>query len=93
MKIEDLKEGMDDVNLEAEIDYVVPKKGSYSNNNWGIVYVKDDTKDIKMLFFDEALKKAKEGKKIRVKHGYVTSYKGQLQLNTKKEYPIEYIDE
>ena len=90
MKIKDLKVGMDDVNIEAEIDYIVKRKSRA--NNWGIVYVKDDTKDIKMLFYGDALEKAEEGKKIKVKHGYVTSYKGQLQLNAKKEHPIEFLD-
>ena len=89
MKIKDLREGMKNVNIEAEIDYV-PKH--YKGKEWGIIYVKDDTRDIRMILMGENMKKAEEGMKIRVKHGYIIIHRGELQLNTKKEYPIEFIE-
>ncbi|MBN2422755.1 hypothetical protein JXB41_06000 [Candidatus Woesearchaeota archaeon] len=88
MKIKDLKNGMQDVNIKAEIDYVPPH---FKGKEWGIVYVKDETRDIKMIFIGENMKKAREGMKIRVRHGYVTEDRGELQLNSKKEHPVEFI--
>ena len=84
MKIKDLKAGMDDVNIEVEIDYI-------PNNSWGVVFVKDDTKDIKMILSPEEVKKAKEGIKLKIKHGNVTMSRGQLQLNPGKNHPIEFL--
>ena len=85
MKVIDLKPGMKDVDIVVEIDYV-PK------NSWGIIFVKDDTKDIKMILQENELKQVKEGMKIRIKKGYVIKNKGQLQLNPHKDHPIEFIE-
>ena len=85
MKVEDLRAGMEDLNIEVEIDYI-------PNNSWGVVFVKDDTKDIKMILTKEELKKAKEGMILKIKKGNVTKNRGQLQLNPNKKYPIEFIE-
>ncbi len=92
MKIKDLEKGMDDVNIEAEIDYITPIQKKSHGEAWGIVYIKDDTKDIKLVMFGDKLEQAEEGRKIKITKGYVTSYRGQLQLNTRKDHSVEYID-
>ena len=84
MKVKDLKAGMDDVTIEVEIDYI-PK------NSWGVAFVKDDTKDIKIIFSSEELKIAKEGMKLKIKKGNVTLNRGQLLLNPNKDYPMEFV--
>jgi len=92
MKIKDLKEGMQDVSFEAEIDYIVPMNKRGYGEKWGIVFVKDDTKDVKMLFYGDDMKKVEEGKKIKVEHAYVTTYRGEIQVNTKKDHPIKFLE-
>jgi|SaaInlStandDraft_3_1057020.scaffolds.fasta_scaffold82672_2 hypothetical protein len=85
IKVIDLKPGMEDVDLVVEIDYI-------PQNSWSIVFVKDETKDIKMIFSEEEIKKAKEGIKIKIKKGNVTLSRGQLQLNPHPDHPIEFLD-
>ena len=88
MKVKDLKEGMENLDMILKIDYIPP---AYSRSTkWGIIFVEDDTKDIKMILTGEDYKRAKEGMKIRIKNGYVTKSREQLQLNTKE--PIEFIE-
>ena len=85
MKVKDLKEGMKDVDIEVKIDYI-------PNNTWGVIFVRDETKDIKMILTKKELKKAKEGMTLKIKKGNVTAHRGQLQLNPVKKYPIEFVE-
>ena len=88
MKIQDMEEGMKNVNIEVTIDYV-PEH--YKGKEWGIVYVKDETKDIRMVLMGENMKKAREGMKLKVVQGYVTRNRSELQLNTTKEHPVKFV--
>ena len=63
MKIKDLKEGMKNITIDVEIDYI-------PNRSWGIIFVKDDTKDIRMILTQDELKKAEEGMIINIKKGH-----------------------
>ncbi|MBT3464891.1 hypothetical protein HOD20_03855 [archaeon] len=86
MKVKDLRDGMEDLEMELIIDYV--PKDTY-RGSWKIVFVRDDTRDIKMIFTGEEAKKVKEGMKIKIKDGFVEFRANQLQLNTKQ--PIEFL--
>lgn len=44
-----------------------------------------------MTFWGGDVKKVKAGKKIKITKGYITEYMGQLQLNARKENPIEFL--
>jgi hypothetical protein len=89
VKIAELKEGMNDVNITVEIDYIPPR---FKGNNWGIIYVKDESKDIKMILTGKNMKKAKEGMKLKIVKGTVTKNRGELQLNPSKENPVKLVD-
>ena len=56
--------------------------------------IKTPNKAIKKLADDylRLEKKAKEGMKIRIKHGYVTRQRDELQLNTSKEHPAVIVE-
>ena len=84
MKVKDFKDGMKDITIDVIIDYI-------PQNSWGVVFVKDETKDIKMILRANELKKAKEGMTIRIKKGNISEHRGQLQLNPNKDYPIEFL--
>ncbi|MBN2367420.1 hypothetical protein JXC34_00250 [Candidatus Woesearchaeota archaeon] len=90
VKVADFKDGMKDIDIVVEIDYV-PQR--FTGQNWGIVFVKDDSKDIKMILKGENMKKAKEGMKLRIKKGFVSMTRGELQLNPSKDHPIEFVEE
>ncbi len=85
LKVKDLKPGMENIDIELVIDYI-PK------NSWSIVFVKDETKDIKMVFSSNELKNAIKEKKIKIKQGNVILSRGQMQLNPNPKYPIEFLD-
>jgi len=94
VKISGLKEGMKNVNIEVTIDFVGEKRMSagYGAESYCPAFVKDETGEIRMTIFGPDVNKVKKrGTKIKIKKGYVTEYKGELQLNTKRESPIEII--
>jgi len=82
MKIKDLKDGMQDVDLEVQIDFIgnSNQSKSYGDQPYAITFVKDDTGEIRMTFFGDDAAKVVEGAKVSVKKGFVTSYNDQLQL-------------
>ncbi|MCK5025396.1 MAG: hypothetical protein KAS15_02310 [Nanoarchaeota archaeon] len=93
-KIKDLKKGTDDVDITITIDFVAQKDTRtlyYGDERYIRCYVVDDTGEIGMTFWGDQIKKVKEGAKVRITEGYVTEFKGMLQLNTKMENPPEFI--
>ena len=89
VKVAELKNGMKDINIVVEIDYIPPR---FKEKAWGVIYVKDDSKDIKMILMGETMKKAKEGKKLKITKGYIQMNRGELQLNPSKENPVKFVD-
>lgn len=93
-KIKDLKKGIDDVDITITIDFVAQKDTRtlyYGDERYIRCYVVDDTGEIGMTFWGSQIKKVKEGAKVRITEGYVTEFKGMLQLNTKMENPPEFV--
>ncbi len=84
---------MNNVDIEVTIDFVGEKRKTegFANDSFLVSFVKDETGEIKFTFWNEDIKKAKPGKKLRITHGYVTEYKGTLQLHQSKEKGIEWI--
>ena len=91
-KIKDLKKGINDVDIVVEIDFVSEgRKGGYGDDPFVPAFVKDETGEIKMTFWGDDVMKAKPGKKVKVTKGYVTEYMGTLQLNARRENPVEFL--
>ena len=91
-KIEDLRVGMDSVNVIGEIDFVGERRGSgYGSTIYVVGFIKDETGEAKTSFWDDDAIKAKPGKKMRIIHGNVTEYMGQLQLNPNKIRGVDFL--
>ncbi len=92
-KVKDLKVGMKDVDVEVTVDFLGEKRTTdgFNNDTFIVGFVKDETGEIKMLFWNEDVKKAKPGKKAKIAKGYVTEFKGTLQLHTSKEKGVQWI--
>ena len=88
VKVAELKDGINNISIVVEIDYIPPR---FKGKSWGIIYVKDNSTDIKMILMGKNMKKAKEGMKLKITKGYVTISRGELQLNPSKENPVEFI--
>ncbi len=86
-KIKDLKAGMKDVDIEVSIDFLGEKRKTdgFNNDSFIVGFVKDETGEIKVLFWNEDSKKAKQGKKVKITNGYVTEFNGTLQLHPSKK--------
>ncbi len=91
-KLKDLKTGMEDVNVVATIDFVGELMGrGFGEEPRAIGFIKDKTGEIKITFWGEAARTAKKGMKIRVMKGFVSEYRGQVQLNSNRAYGVEFI--
>ena len=90
-KVKDLKEGMQDVDIEVEVDFLGQNNNTagYGDQNFTLTYVKDETGEIKMTFFGDQATKIKEGTKVKLKGGYVSKYRDQLQLSYSQDSTLE----
>ncbi len=93
-KLKDLKTGMKNVDVEATVDFLGEKRmtDGFNNDSFVVGFIKDNEGgEIKMIFWNEDVKKAKPGKKLKVKSGYVTEFKGSVLLHADKKKGIEWL--
>ena len=90
--IKKLELGMSDVNVIGKIDFVGDKRGSdYGSTLYVVGFIKDKTGEVKTSFWDDDAIAAKPGKKVRIIHGNVTEYNGQIQLNPHKRIGVKFL--
>jgi replication factor A1 len=51
--------------------------------------LKDDTGQIKLTLWDAQIKSVKQGSKIRIENGYISTFKGENSLNVGKYGKLE----
>lgn len=92
-KIKDLKRGMKDIDITVEIDFTGEKRrtSGFDSNVLIPAIVKDETGEIQMTFWNDDIKKAKSGVKVKIEGGYITEYNGQLQLRSSKEKKVVFL--
>lgn len=91
-KIKDLEVGMEDVNIEATIDFVGEIRGKeYGDAPFALGFLKDKTGEVKITFWGDDSAKAKAGMKVRVLKCGVGQFRGQLQLYPHKSLGIEFL--
>jgi len=89
MNIADLRNGMKRVSVEATVKekgtprQVMSKFGTETYTVADAI-VADESGSIKMTLWNEQIALVKVDDKIRVENGYVTSFKGEVQLNVGK---------
>ena len=89
MKIGELRDGAKRVDIEAQ---VVEKESTrevqsrYKDETYRVAsaVVGDDSGNIKLTLWNEQIDQVRVGDKIRIENGYVTSFKGEIQLNVGK---------
>lgn len=87
--IKDLNDGMKRVSVEAK---VVEKsdtrevRSKYKDETYRIAdaVVADETGSIKLTLWNEQIEQVNVGDNIKIENGYVTSFKGEIQLNVGK---------
>ncbi|MCW4018829.1 MAG: OB-fold nucleic acid binding domain-containing protein [Candidatus Bathyarchaeota archaeon] len=89
MKIKELQDGMKRVEVEAS----VVEKGDtrqvqsrYKDEVYNVAdaIVQDETGTIKLTLWNEQIDMVNLGDNIKIENGYVTSFKGEIQLNVGK---------
>lgn len=89
LKIKELQTGLKRVEVEAS----VVEKGNprqvqskFGNETYNIsdAVVQDETGTIKLTLWNEQIDQVNVGDKIKIENGYVTSFKGEVQLNVGK---------
>ncbi len=89
MNIKDLRNGMKRVDVEAK----VVEKGNprevtsrYKDETYKVAdaVVADETGSIKLTLWNEQIDQVNVNNTIKVENGYVTSFKGEIQLNIGK---------
>ena len=87
--IKDLQNGMKRVSVEAKVvEKGDPRevKSRFKDETYHIVdaVVADETGSIKLTLWNEQIDMVNVGDNIRIENGYITSFKGEIQLNAGK---------
>ena len=86
MKIQDLRNGMKQVDVEGK----VLEKGAtrevmsrYKNETYRVAnaVISDDTGQIKLTLWNDQIEQVNENDTVKIEKGYVTSFRGEIQLN------------
>jgi replication factor A1 len=87
--IKDLNDGMKRVSVEAKVvEKGDPRevKSRYKDETYRIVdaVIADETGSIKLTLWNEQIDQVNVGDNVKIENGYVTSFKGEAQLNVGK---------
>jgi replication factor A1 len=89
LNIKDLRNGMKRVEVEAQ----VTEKGNprevmsrYKDETYTVAdaVVADESGSIKLTLWNEQIDQVNVNDKIKIENGYITSFKGEIQLNVGK---------
>lgn len=86
MKIKDLRNGMKRVSIEAKVvEKTDPREvtSRFKDETYMVATatITDETGSIKLTLWNEQIDQVNIDDKIKVENGYVTSFKGEIQLN------------
>ncbi|MCK4424788.1 DNA-binding protein [Candidatus Bathyarchaeota archaeon] len=89
MKIKDLRNGMKRVDIEAKVSEKsetreVMARFSDTTHRVATAIIGDETGTIKLTLWNEQIGQVNVNDKIKVENGYVTSFRGEIQLNIGK---------
>ena len=87
--IKELQDGMKRVSVEAQVvekGDVREVKSRFKDETYRIVdaILADESGSVKLTLWNEQIEMVNVGDKIKIDNGYVTSFKGEIQLNVGK---------
>jgi replication factor A1 len=96
LKINELKLGMNEINLTAKIVSVSEPRNVRTKLGYetrvATAMIEDDTGQIPLTLWGRKIDEVGEGDKIEIKNGYVSEFRGELQLNVPRKGEINKID-
>ena len=89
MKIKELRNGMKKVNVVAQVtEKSDPREvqSRYKNETYQVAdaLVSDDTGTIKLTLWNEQIDQVNVDDTVKIENGYITSFRGEIQLNVGK---------
>ncbi|MBS7659293.1 MAG: OB-fold nucleic acid binding domain-containing protein [Candidatus Bathyarchaeia archaeon] len=89
MKIKELRNGMKHVNVEGKIvDKSEPREvvSRYQGTTHTVAnaVIADETGKIKLTLWNDQIDQVNVNDNVKIENGYVTSFRGELQLNVGK---------
>jgi replication factor A1 len=89
MKINELRDGMKRVRIEAKVtDMSEPREVSsrFKDQTYRVATatIADETGTVKLTLWNDQIDQVKVDDVVKVENGYVTSFRGQIQLNVGK---------
>jgi len=89
LKIKDLRNGMKRITIEAKVMEKSDTRevtSRFKDETYKVAnaVVADDTGTIKLTLWNEQIDQVNVDDIVKVENGYITSFKGEIQLNTGK---------
>jgi replication factor A1 len=89
LKIRELRNGMKNVSIEAKVmEKSEPREvlSRFKDETYKVAtaMIADETGTIKLTLWNDQISKVNINDKVKVEKGYVTSFKGEIQLNIGK---------
>ncbi|MEM0095441.1 MAG: OB-fold nucleic acid binding domain-containing protein [Candidatus Bathyarchaeia archaeon] len=89
MKVKELRNGMKHVNIEAKvIEKSAPRevisRFKDTTHKVATAIIADETGTVKLTLWNDQIDQVNVNDTVKVENGYVTSFKGQIQLNVGK---------
>jgi replication factor A1 len=89
LNIKDLRNGMKRVDVEAKVvEKSTPRQvlSRYKDETYNVatVLINDGTGTIKLTLWNEQINDVNVDDTVKIENGYVTSFKGEIQLNVGK---------
>ncbi len=86
MKINELRDGMGRVDIEAKVQEIsepreVQSRATGEALRIAEATISDDTGSIKLALWNEQIDRVRTNDTIRIQNGYVRSFRGEIQLN------------
>ncbi len=86
-KIKELRDGMKNVSIEAKVmEKTEPREvmSRFKDETYRVAtaVIADDTGTIKLSLWNEQINQVNVNDTIKVEKGYITSFRGEIQLNT-----------
>ncbi|MDI6847069.1 MAG: OB-fold nucleic acid binding domain-containing protein [Candidatus Bathyarchaeia archaeon] len=86
MKIKDLRNGMKRVSVEAKVieksdTREVVSRFKDTTHKVATAIIRDETGTIKLTLWNEQINQVDVNDTVKVENGYVTSFRGEIQLN------------
>jgi replication factor A1 len=95
LKINELKLGMNEINLTAKVLDVSEPRNVRTRLGYqtrvATATIEDDTGQIPLTLWGRQIDEIGEGDTIEIKNGYVTEFRGELQLNVPRKGEIKKI--